>query len=234
MVELKVVSLNLRGIHDRWWRREPLVVRGLAGLDADVICLQEAAPWCLQARWVAWRLGRATGRKYRVQQARKRGWRGLLEGLATLSRLPLAEHRVLALGPQGRVAQHVVADAQGRNICIANTHLDHRRNSQAIRRLQARSLARWLEARDEPIVLAGDFNDTPESDCLTALEPGFRVCHAGAELRGTAPAWARARVIDYVLVTDKVEVLDAGTCFCEAVGGIWPSDHIGLWARLRI
>ena len=77
MTELTVVSLNLRGIHDRWWKREPLVVAGLAELDPDVVCLQEAATWCFQARWLAWRLSRRTGHEYHVAQARKRGYRGI-------------------------------------------------------------------------------------------------------------------------------------------------------------
>jgi endonuclease/exonuclease/phosphatase family metal-dependent hydrolase len=77
-------------------KREPLVVSGLAALDPDVICLQEAVTWCLQARWLAWRLSRRTGRRYHVAQSAKRGYRGILEGLAVISAFPLDSKRRLA------------------------------------------------------------------------------------------------------------------------------------------
>lgn len=235
MPELLVVSLNLRGIHDRWWKREPLVVRGLAELKPDVICLQEAATWFLQARWLAWRLSRATGRRYHTVQARKRGWRGISEGLAILSRQPMGRHARLPLGGGERVAQRIVVSIEGASLAVANAHLEHRSHGGQMRRQQVRSICRWLETLDEPIVLAGDFNDTPESPALQALAAGFRPAHpaSGPQLAGTYPSWAPSRVIDYILVTAKVEVVGAGICLDTPTNGAWPSDHIGLWARLR-
>ena len=236
MAEFTVVTFNLHGMRERWWRREPLIVRELAELRPDVICLQEAATWSLQARRLAWRLSRVTGTRYHTSQARKRGWRGLFEGLAILSRRPLSEDEWLALGREGRIAQRVVVEVDGEHLVIANTHLEHRRNTEMIRRSQAMSLARWLESQDEPIVLAGDFNDTPESGALQALTVGFRSAHRALEpaLAGTYSASSPSRVIDYILVVERVEVVEAGTCFAEPVDGVWLSDHVGLWARMRL
>ena len=234
MTELKVVSLNLRGIRDRWLWREPLVIRGFAELDADVICLQEAATWCLQARWVAWRLGRRLRKKYHVRQARKTNWRGILEGVAILSREPIASHAALPLGGGGRVALRVIIPFEGNALRVVNTHFAHRSTHAELRTDQSRAIVRWLESATGPVVLTGDLNDVPESAALRVFDGVLNTVHEAESLGGTAPSWERRRVIDYILVSDTMEVQDAGTCLDAAVNGRWPSDHIGLWARLTI
>ncbi|MBK7329244.1 MAG: endonuclease/exonuclease/phosphatase family protein [Dehalococcoidia bacterium] len=233
MTEFTVVSLNLRGIHDSWLRREPLVVHGLAEIHPDIICLQEAATWCLQARWLGWRLSRATGYRYHAVQARKRGWRGILEGVAILSRHPLVEHRALGLGAEGRVALRAGVRVEGCPLVVGNAHLDHHSSSGDARQRQAQALVRWLENARVPALLAGDLNDVPGSPALQTFAGPFRSAHEGVELVGTAPAWDRHRVIDYILVGEGVEVIEAATCLDAPIAGRWPSDHIGLWARLR-
>jgi len=45
------------------------------------------------------------------------------------------------------------------------------------------------------------------------------------------------RCIDYIWVSDKIEILDSGVCFNEPSGNddsLWPSDHVGVWADLTI
>ena len=233
--EFTVVSLNLRGVHDRWWKREPLVVAGLAELSPGIICLQEAATWCLQARWLAWRPSRRTRKRYHVVQARKRGFRGIFEGLAILSVYPASNPRRLALGHQGRIAQRAIVTVDGQPVMVANAHLDHRSEGAENRVAQARRLSRWLES-DGPAVLCGDLNDRPESPALGVLTGRFRSAHieSGFEVSGTAPAWESGRVIDYILVSGPVTVGASGTCLDAPVDGTWPSDHIGLWARLSL
>lgn len=235
MPELLVVSLNLRGVHDRWRKRAPLVVDGLAPLNPDVICLQEAATWRLQARCLARRLTRRTGRAYHVAQARKGGYRGLFEGLAIISALPLQARGRLVLGDEGRVAQRATVRPGGVELVVANTHLDHRADHGANRIAQAKRLARWLEG-PRPLVLCGDFNDRPGSATLDVFRSRFTSAHAlcGFEVAGTAPAWESGRVIDYILVPEGVRALDAGVCLDEPTAGAWPSDHVGLWANLEV
>ena len=235
MPELTVVSLNLRGIHDCWRRRAPLVAAGLAALNPDVICLQEAATWRLQARELAGRLSRRTGRRYHVARARKGGYRGACEGLAILSVFPFEARGRLVIGEQGRVAQRAVVRVDGVPLTVANTHLEHRGERAGERLAQARRVTSWL--RDAgPVVLCGDLNDLPESATLADFRERFRSAHedAGVAVSGTAPAWESGRVIDYILVGGGLQAVDAGTCLDAPVGGTWPSDHIGLWARVSI
>lgn len=235
MAEVTFATLNLRGLHDAWLRREPLVIGGLAELRPDVLCVQEAATLALQAHWVAWRLSRRTGRKYRVWFAPKRGYRALFEGVAILSALPAREHRTLALGGSGRVAQRLVAKAEDRVFAVANAHLEHRSRSAALRGSQVEAILGWLKDEQRPGIVAGDFNDVPESPALAAFGPGYRSVFSGRDVQliGTSPSREPRRVIDYIMAVEGVEVLDAGTFLDQPVGGRWASDHIGLWAKVR-
>lgn len=210
------------------------MVAGLAKLAPDVICLQEAATWCLQARWLAWRLSRRTGRRYHVSQARKAGYRGIFEGLAVLSASPAESKGRLRLGAQGRVAQRVRLSAGGRPV-VANVHFDHRGSGSDNRASQARRVVRWLGA-SAPLVLCGDLNDQPDSPALAVLGEHYRSAHVefGFEVKGTAPAWEAGRVIDYILVSPGMAVVEAGVFLDSPVNGVWPSDHVGLWARLSL
>jgi endonuclease/exonuclease/phosphatase family metal-dependent hydrolase len=227
-----VATLNLRGVHDRWWRREPLVVRDLARLRPEVICLQEAATWCLQARWLAWRITRASGLHYRVRQARKGGWEGLAEGIATLSRLPLERPERLDLGGN-RVAVRVDVRAGEGRLAVINTHLEHRNEASETRRLQLDRLGRWGETPG-PQIIVGDLNDVPGSPALAGVQAKFRPAHSAKPgLLGTWPSRDPRKVIDYILVGEGVEVLEAGEFADRPAGGVWPSDHLGLWAKLR-
>lgn len=233
VAELTVATLNLRGVHDAWLKRERLVVDGLARLNADVICLQEAAVWCLQAHWLGWRVGRRNGRRYRVRLVPKRGPHGLVEGIAVLSALPAAQGRMLALGGRGRVAQAVAIAAGGQRLTVANTHLEHRLSDDALRRRQAEAVTGWLKPTTGPVVLCGDFNDEPGSAAVGVFAGRFRSVFEGlpAAPAGTAPAHHADRVIDYIMVSGDIAVLAAGAFLDEPVAGRWASDHIGLWAR---
>lgn len=231
MPELTVATFNLRGIHDRWWRREPLVVRDLARLRPEVICLQEAATWCFQARWLAWRISRASGLRYRVRQARKGGWEGFSEGIATLSRLPFDRPEIRDLGGN-RVALRVRVRA-GEGLTVTNTHLEHRNEASETRRRQLDRLASWAQTPG-PQVIAGDLNDIPGSPALAGVQTTFRLAHSAERgLAGTWPSWDPRKVIDYILVGEGVEVLQAGRFADRPAAGVWPSDHVGLWAKLR-
>lgn len=236
MPELTIATLNLRGVHDAWLRREPLVIAGLARLNADVICVQEAATWCLQAHWVAWRLSRRTGRRYRVRFARKRGRRGLFEGIAVLSALPTGRQQVLGIGGSGRVAQRVRIGTENVRFTVANAHLEHRSFNGELRGSQVEAILGWLKRAPGPAVLCGDFNDVPESPALAGLTPTFRSVFAGLEVQvaGTSPARAPSRIIDYIFATEGIDVLEAGQFLEQPVDGRWASDHVGLWARVSV
>jgi endonuclease/exonuclease/phosphatase family metal-dependent hydrolase len=127
-----------------------------------------------------------------------------------------------------------------------------------VRTLQARQLAQWALERTAPemtVVLAGDFNDVPGSDTIESLKrAGFVDLH---EAFGRGPGYTNNRDnidlsaelathnqrIDYLMVRraggcapDLVEVRPfAERPHRESDGTwLWPSDHIGVIASLRL
>lgn len=134
---------------------------------------------------------------------------------------------------------------------FANTHLAV--SSSVFRAAQASELLGRLAAVDEPVVLVGDFNtgpDTPDATYRT-LTDEFRDAHAAAvaEPGPTCCQFAtlrndRSRLgrrVDLVLCRGTVEPLDAYRVGHEPssrveIGGeaVWPSDHAGVVADLRV
>jgi endonuclease/exonuclease/phosphatase family metal-dependent hydrolase len=231
VTELTIATLNLRELHDRYWKREPLLVAGLRALDADIVCLQEAMTFCAQARLLAWRIGRHGGPRYLVYGARKAGFEGLLEGIALLSRQPLRDHRRVVFGHGRRVAQSA---CEPNGLRVVNTHLEH--GADDVPRVRQVQQLLQLSDASGPVVLAGDLNATSDSPAMAPLSGRFRSAYAvvhGREPGHTAPSWGPGRAIDHILVSPEVEVLEAGTALDAPVNGVWPSDHVAVWAKLR-
>jgi endonuclease/exonuclease/phosphatase family metal-dependent hydrolase len=128
----------------------------------------------------------------------------------------------------------------------------------AVRALQARELAEWATkgARSATAaILAGDFNDVPGSEPIASLKrAGFVDLH---EAFGSGPGYTNDRDdidlsaerathnqrIDYLMIRPAggrapkvVEVGPfAGRAHRESDGTwLWPSDHIGVIATLRL
>lgn len=152
--------------------------------------------------------------------------------------------------------------APDRTIEVFSTHLNWRLDQSHIRQEQVREICGFVDetrgARTFPPVLCGDFNADPESDEIRMLTghaavPVPKLVFIDAwRAGGTGPgmtwdnrnAFAAADVepdrrIDYVLVgyprdAGAGQVLHAELIGTEPVGGVWPSDHLGVVADLRI
>jgi len=240
---LTVASLNLHGMKAGWRERAPLVLAALAAEAPDVVLLQEAARWLPQPRWLAWRLTRATGHRYRALTVPKTGWWWFVEGLALLTRLPVLSHARLDLRGNERVAQRVTLAAPGGRVFDAyNVHLAHRGDDEALRTAQARRLVGWIANRGPvPAVVAGDFNADPWSETVGVMQERLRSAHVaanGGEPAFTAPSHAapgEGRTIDYLFVNGGFAVERCSVAFTgvERDGRrLYPSDHLGLVARL--
>jgi len=143
---------------------------------------------------------------------------------------------------------------------IYTTHLNWRFDQSDVRQEQVRSVARFIAETggdQYPPILTGDFNAVPDSDEIRMLTgrravgvPGL-VFHDAWEAGGdggpgftwtNANPWARQdlepdRRIDYVLVgwPGKGGAGHVTSCRLvgEPVGGVYPSDHLGVVADLR-
>jgi endonuclease/exonuclease/phosphatase family metal-dependent hydrolase len=147
---------------------------------------------------------------------------------------------------------YVYADAtlNGRGFRVATTHLESFSNTSQV--AQGQELGEALSAGNVPTVLLGDLNSradgtgTPTHADLLALgfedawseahpnDIGLSCCHS-EDLRDLGgPFYSR---IDYVLLRNGFRAVAAGIVGrkpSDHLRGLWPSDHAGVWARVRL
>jgi endonuclease/exonuclease/phosphatase family metal-dependent hydrolase len=180
-----------------------------------------------------------TDRKIRIRRVRKVQY-------ATVT--PLIPDLVIA--KRG----YIYADATlaGRTFRVATTHLESFNDTSQV--AQSLELAAPGGPADTklPTILLGDLNSradgtgTPSRANLLAAgfedswpqvhpaDVGLTCCH-GDDLREVGgPFYSR---IDYVLLRKGFKAVAAGIVGEQAsdrLSGLWPSDHAGVWARLRL
>ena len=242
---MRIATLNLRNTADRWPARRGLLVRQLVALAPEVIAVQELRMVPDQARWITGEVARASAGRlvYRSYRRPKTGAAGLWEGIGVLSLVPVVSTAWLDLGSDRRVAQRVTVRGQaGTTLDVYNAHLGL--GGEVLRSAQARRLVDWMSGRRRaPAVLVGDLNARPGSPTIELISGRLRSAHVavhGCEPPLTVPTPLRARgagagsVLDYVLVNDLVEVVDARVAFDEVEGPLCASDHYGLVADLTL
>jgi endonuclease/exonuclease/phosphatase family metal-dependent hydrolase len=239
--ELTVASYNIHhgaGVDDR------LDLERIAGElergGANVIGLQEVdrhwsarSEFVDQATWLGERLGMhvAYGANLDLDPLEP-GQPRRQYGTAVLSEFPILESRNTHLprprGGEQRGLLETVLNVRGVRVRFANTHFQH--NSAEERVAQSQRVAELLAAAEEPTVLVGDLNATPEAPELAPLWPRFEDAWTlGGEGPGfTIPAEAPNRRIDYVLVTPGIDAPAA-----EVLSSL-ASDHLQLTADLAV
>lgn len=88
----------------------------------------------------------------------------------------------------------------GKLITLACTHLDAQR-APINRHLQATEIARVLKQETHPVILAGDFNDTPDSETLRLLTSV--VTSSCKECPPTIPVENSNKTIDFITFAPK-------------------------------
>lgn len=149
--------------------------------------------------------------------------------------------------PRGWVATTLAV--HGVKVVVVNTHLESA--DAAVRLAQAQELLARVAARTVPVILLGDLNSGPgaETAAYDALRAGG-LHDAWTGARGTAPgltccfaedlhstAKPLASRIDLVLYKNGVRPRRArvlGVAEADRADGLWPSDHAGVVARLRL
>ena len=137
------------------------------------------------------------------------GYQGGDYGNAFLTRFPILEERNLLFkmiqpGEQRGMLQ-LVLDFRGEEIVVANTHLESRADDSA-RTAAAEDLETALTSyKTRPVVVCGDFNDTPTSRVAILLKSNFKDSWETAGLGDgfTFPADGAKKRIDYMFVLDK-------------------------------
>ena len=246
MDRLLVATLNILNLADRWEERLPLLLADMAALQPDVIGLQEVVYPLQQDRL----LGAAGEGRYEAV----RGWAGRPEyGNSLLVKAPLsaADPERLELGLQRAAHRVRIQLPGGTRLAFIVTHLHHLPADAVARDEQAAALLDWLEGAPahDAMVVVGDFNASPDEAAAQRMcDGGFRSAYElanGADPAVTWPSGLQAPAmdtdgepscLDYIWVRGAVAVEEA-RLFADrpAVDDptLYPSDHLGIAARLR-
>jgi endonuclease/exonuclease/phosphatase family metal-dependent hydrolase len=204
----------------------------LAEQGADLIFLQEVDDGCERSGGVdqITLLGQMTSMDAAFGSFMP--YQGGRYGLGTLSSLPVRETWSVRLpeGDEPRVALLSEVEVLGRSLLAVNLHLNWTKDD-AFRYAQARALLTELETSDLPMIVAGDFNDTPDSRTMQAFfEAGFEPVEA------PGPSWnARAPSVDI----DHLLVRSGRGLRLEPLGGEvleepHLSDHRPVRGRIQL
>jgi len=248
MPDVDVATLNLRNIADRWPERLPLLLADMAALQPDLLGLQE----CVFAVGQDRLLGAAGAGRYEIQ----RGYAGRPEyGNSVLVRAPLAgggDAERLDLGRNRSALRIPVNLPTGGSLDMVVTHLHHLPADEDVREEQARALVRWLDDRPSTggTIVVGDFNAEPvEAAYRVMLDAGFRSAHAeanGSEPAVTWPSGIQAPgmdadgepgCLDYIWLRGPLRATASRVAFDRPAvedPTLFPSDHLGLVARVRL
>ncbi|MBM4261094.1 MAG: hypothetical protein FJ145_06575 [Deltaproteobacteria bacterium] len=228
--------------------RVPALVQHIARLNADLLCLQEVEPPALAAL-------RATliGRGYDFQYARKRNNRP--DGCAIFYRhssFELVESQTIVFADgggradSGYVALAATFRFEDRLLQVISTHLswdppgvnsvEQQLGYRQVRQLLAEQAA--TAPRADGLILAGDFNVTPDSALVQSIEQsGLQRAHRGLDRAYTCNVNRDARVIDYIFHSGSLRAealapmsIDDHTTLPNADQ---PSDHIAILARFH-
>jgi len=165
---LRCLTLNLWGAEAPLEGRMAVVTRGLGLLAPDVVGLQEVRQIPGQLPNQAETLARAAGYHQVWEPAVAFG--GGHEGLAILSRFPIAEHAALELPHATPTERRILLSARletgAGSLWVHTTHLNYRLHHGRERQEQVMAIDAAVSARagDLPQILMGDFNARPESD----------------------------------------------------------------------
>jgi len=226
---LRAATYNVRKCVGLDRRRDPArVLEVVAGLEADVVALQEADRR-LGARPAAIPPGAIAPETGMVPVALAAnspslGWHGNAILLRRDARVTRTERLALPhFEPRGAVlVEAVIGD---RALRVVGTHLGLvRRNRVA----QYAALTRALAARAPmPTILMGDFNDWGDPDGAAPFGPGFTVHAPGRSYHAARPVAA----LDRVAHCAGFELADAGVV--EDPRARRASDHLPVWTDLR-
>lgn len=257
MASLKVVTLNIWNYNEPWLERRELLANELIELSPDVIGFQEIrddqeqnVDGLDQAAQFAQLL---EGYEYIFQPAMHYpSEHPSCEGVAIFSRLPVRSHDYIKLSRTDdyddhhkRVLLHAELEGPG---CVVDFYVTHFSLSSVSRKLQAQEVLEYVgqTAKGDLTIVAGDFNDSPESATYALLtgEGGFEdlwVATQGEAEGGTWPSDEPVERIDYIFCRPALSELPAGTR-CEVTqlvtkagpGGLMGTDHRGLMAHFEL
>jgi len=239
--DLTVLSYNIRnggrrmdGVYHR-----SMQIAIAARQKADFVALQEVDRKTSRVKGVDVPTEFADALSMKLHYAPAIKFAGGEYGTATLTRHTPVSSTIIPMPTPGedRASSLTVAKlADGTEVIFVSIHFDSTDKTDAGRLANTSALLAALTKENPalPVILAGDFNATPDSPIFKLLaDAGFRRCEAkpGADL--SFPADKPFRLIDFVLIRDgaTTRIEDAGT---EVLNEPLSSDHRPLLSHLRV
>ncbi len=242
---MNIVTLNTWGSCGPWQKRWDYLVETLAALKPDLLFLQEV--------W-----GDALPDKIKKTFPRFHFLSAYEPGLVLCSKAPMRLYKIhryevsspLESYDRGALLAETTFGSQ--NVILANTHLSWKAEDGATRMKQAEELLGLVGEAGLPAILAGDFNDVPASPVVQQIKKaGFRDLFERVG-EGNGFTWDNAnpfiqshetqfpnRRIDFLFMDERLaEIyppLSSRVVFNQPNReGIYPSDHYGVTAGLKI
>ena len=207
----------------------------VVGLEPDVVCLQEMP----DGEFVIKLTGLMVQKQHRAMFSactrleRPDGWS---ETLAIIHPGVRKVARKIVSPNGARIGIGVTLAATGLN--VFSVHLNP--GSAELRHAEANAIIEALPPPSLPSVVCGDFNAIPGGETMKVLEERLVRLAPAAETARTFPTGIEGKykdidgvVFDYIL-GHGVEVETSDLLGVEPVKGKWASDHIGVWARVRV
>jgi endonuclease/exonuclease/phosphatase family metal-dependent hydrolase len=157
-------------------------------------------------------------------------------GNAVLTRFPIKRcsnrHYKMLRPDEQRGLLQAVLDVRGRELVFLDTHIDYR-GDDAERLLNVAEIVEAIQPyRGQPMILCGDFNDTPESRTHQKIAQEFEDTWlaAGKGDGFTIPAEKPRKRIDFIWISKEppIEALRAWVPASEA------SDHLPVVGEFRL
>jgi endonuclease/exonuclease/phosphatase family metal-dependent hydrolase len=212
----------------------PRIARVILSVKPDLVALQEVDQKTKRTQKVDQLAELARLTKMKSAFGPNIDFQGGRYGNAILSRFPIARHKNHHLpnidsGEQRGVLESEIKVSKEESILFMATHFDHRR-PDAERRASAKFINQMMGKHEStPAILAGDFNDVPNSPTLKEISKLW--VRTNPEITPTVPVTKPVRQIDYIFVRPKerwkvveTKVLD------EAVA----SDHRAILAVIEL
>jgi endonuclease/exonuclease/phosphatase family metal-dependent hydrolase len=157
-------------------------------------------------------------------------------GNAVLTRFPIKRstnmhYKMVRPGEQRGILQ-VVLDVRGHELVFMDTHIDFRADDTE-RLLNAAEIKELVQQyRGHPMILCGDFNDTPTSRMHAKIAEDFVDSWAAAETGDgfTIPAQKPSKRIDYIWVGKDGSIVPLKAWVPASAA----SDHLPVVAELRL
>ncbi|MDT0644524.1 endonuclease/exonuclease/phosphatase family protein [Zunongwangia sp. F363] len=156
-------------------------------------------------------------------------------GVAILSKYPLSEKTVRKLPSKPGTAgeARVLATAKvtlpnGKSLRFGSTHLDAQKEN-INRLLQIKKIAKISSEEKFPLIIAGDFNDTPDSEVIEILDNNFnRTCN---NCKPTIPVNTPLHAIDFIAYKPQE---DFSVTEHEVINETYASDHLPVVATIKL